>query len=39
VLREGRPCAKVGRFYRPSERLQPVDLTSLSPHRDQEAPV
>jgi nicotinate phosphoribosyltransferase len=39
VLREGRPCAKVGRFYRPSERLQPVELTSLSPHRDQEAPV
>jgi nicotinate phosphoribosyltransferase len=27
VLREGRPCAKVGRRYRPSERLRPVDLT------------
>src|SRR6266511_3128973 len=26
VLREGRPCAKVGRHHRPSERLQPVDL-------------
>ena len=26
VLREGRPCAKVGRHYRASERLQPVDL-------------
>jgi nicotinate phosphoribosyltransferase len=26
VLREGRPCAKVGRRYRPSDRLQPVDL-------------
>jgi nicotinate phosphoribosyltransferase len=39
VLREGRPCAKVGRFYRPSDRLQPVALTSLSPHRDQGAPV
>ena len=26
VLREGQPCAKVGRHYRPSERLQPVDL-------------
>jgi nicotinate phosphoribosyltransferase len=28
VLREGRPCAKVGRVYRPSTRLQPVDLTA-----------
>jgi nicotinate phosphoribosyltransferase len=27
VLREGRPCAKVGRFHRPSEHLAPVDLT------------
>jgi nicotinate phosphoribosyltransferase len=27
VLREGRPCAKVGRRYRPSSRLEPVDLT------------
>jgi nicotinate phosphoribosyltransferase len=27
VLREGRPCAKVGRRYRESARLQPVDLT------------
>jgi nicotinate phosphoribosyltransferase len=26
VLREGRPCAKVGRLHRPSTRLQPVDL-------------
>jgi nicotinate phosphoribosyltransferase len=39
VLREGRPCAKVGRRYRPSDRLRPVDLTSLSPHAGQEAPV
>jgi nicotinate phosphoribosyltransferase len=39
VLREGRPCAKVGRFYRPSERLRPVELASLSPHRGQGAPV
>src|SRR5918992_1401384 len=36
VLREGRPCAKVGRFYRPSARLQPVDLTA---HRGTWAPV
>ena len=36
VLREGHPCAKVGRFYRPSERLRPVDLTA---HRGAEAPV
>src|SRR6266508_3152343 len=27
VLREGQPCAKVGRRYRPSSRLEPVDLT------------
>jgi nicotinate phosphoribosyltransferase len=26
VLREGRPCAKVGRRYRPSTRLEAVDL-------------
>jgi nicotinate phosphoribosyltransferase len=26
VLREGQPCAKVGRRYRPSSRLEPVDL-------------
>ena len=36
VLREGRPCAKVGRAHRPSARLQPVDLTA---HRGAEAPV
>jgi nicotinate phosphoribosyltransferase len=36
VLREGNPCAKVGRFHRPSARLQPVDLTA---HRGAEAPV
>lgn len=36
VLREGRPCAKVGRAHRPSTRLQPVDLTA---HRGAEAPV
>jgi nicotinate phosphoribosyltransferase len=28
VLREGQPCAKVGRRHRPSERLEPVDLTA-----------
>jgi nicotinate phosphoribosyltransferase len=28
VLREGRPCAKVGRFHRPSRRLAPVDLSA-----------
>lgn len=39
VLREGRPCAKVGRYYRPSDRLQPVELGSLSSHNSQEAPV
>jgi nicotinate phosphoribosyltransferase len=27
VLREGQPCAKVGRHYRRSERLEPVDLS------------
>jgi nicotinate phosphoribosyltransferase len=26
VLREGRPCSKVGRRYRPSDRLEGVDL-------------
>jgi nicotinate phosphoribosyltransferase len=26
VLREGRPCAKTGRHYRPSDRLEEVDL-------------
>jgi nicotinic acid phosphoribosyltransferase len=26
VLREGRPCAKTGRRYRPSDRLEEVDL-------------
>ncbi|HEU4897015.1 MAG TPA: quinolinate phosphoribosyl transferase [Actinomycetota bacterium] len=36
VLREGRPCAKVGRFYRPSGRLEPVDLTA---HRGAQAPA
>jgi nicotinate phosphoribosyltransferase len=30
VLREGRPCAKVGRHYRPSDRLEPVDLAADS---------
>jgi len=39
VLREGRPCAKVGRYYRPSDRLQPVELGSLSSQNSQEAPV
>src|SRR6266508_3191803 len=39
VLREGRPCAKVGRYYRPSDRLQPVELGTLSSHNSQEAPV
>jgi len=39
VLREGRPCAKVGRYYRPSDRLQPVELGSLSSHNSQEASV
>jgi len=36
VLREGRPCAKVGRVHRPSARLQPVDLTA---HRGAETPL
>jgi nicotinate phosphoribosyltransferase len=36
VLREGVPCGKVGRVYRPSTRLQPVDLTA---HSGAEAPV
>jgi nicotinate phosphoribosyltransferase len=36
VLREGRPCAKVGRVHRSSARLQPVDLAA---HGDAEAPV
>jgi nicotinate phosphoribosyltransferase len=40
VLREGRPGAKVGRRYRPSERLQPVELSSLtSQNSQQEASV
>jgi nicotinate phosphoribosyltransferase len=30
VLREGRPCAKVGRHYRPSDLLDPVDLATSS---------
>jgi nicotinate phosphoribosyltransferase len=36
VLRQGRPCAKVGRVHRPSTRLRPVDLTA---HSGAEAPV
>jgi nicotinate phosphoribosyltransferase len=36
VLREGRPCAKVGRIHRPSTRLEPVDLAA---HRGSGAPV
>jgi len=36
VLREGRPCAKVGRVHRPSTRLRPVDLTA---HSGGQAPV
>jgi nicotinate phosphoribosyltransferase len=36
VLREGRPCAKVGRVHRPSTRLRPVDLTA---HSGDQAPV
>jgi nicotinic acid phosphoribosyltransferase len=39
VLREGRPCAKVGRRYRPSDRLQPVELSSLSSQDSQQASV
>jgi nicotinate phosphoribosyltransferase len=31
VLREGRPCAKVGRHHRPSDRLEPVDLALTVP--------
>jgi len=30
VLREGHPCAKVGRVHRPTTRLRPVDLTAHS---------
>ena len=36
VLREGRPCAKVGRVHRPTTRLRPVDLTA---HSGDQAPV
>jgi nicotinate phosphoribosyltransferase len=36
VLRQGRPCAKVGRSYRPSARLRPVDLSA---HSGAQAPV
>jgi nicotinate phosphoribosyltransferase len=36
VLREGRPCAKIGRFHRPTTRLRPVDLTA---HSGDQAPV
>ena len=36
VLREGQPCAKVGRFHRLSTRLEPVDLAA---HRGAAAPV
>jgi nicotinate phosphoribosyltransferase len=36
VLREGRPCAKVGRIHRPTTRLRPVDLTA---HSGDQAPV
>ena len=36
VLREGRPCAKFGRFHRPTTRLRPVDLTA---HSGDQAPV
>jgi nicotinate phosphoribosyltransferase len=39
VLREGRPCAKVGRRHRPSDRLQPVDLSSLSSQNRRQAPA
>jgi nicotinate phosphoribosyltransferase len=39
VLREGRPCAKVGRRWRPSDRLQPVELGTLSSQNSQQAPV
>jgi len=30
VLREDQPCAKAGRFHRPSDRLAPVDLSGNS---------
>jgi nicotinate phosphoribosyltransferase len=30
VLRERRPCAKAGRVHRPSQRLEPIDLTAHS---------
>jgi nicotinate phosphoribosyltransferase len=33
VLREGRPCAKVGRRFRESTRLRPVDLTGHNGRR------
>jgi nicotinate phosphoribosyltransferase len=33
VLREGRPCAKTGRRYRPSDRLEEVDLAMHEGHR------
>jgi nicotinate phosphoribosyltransferase len=33
VLREGRPCAKAGRRYRPSDRLEEVDLAMHDGHR------
>jgi nicotinate phosphoribosyltransferase len=36
VLREGRPGAKVGRRYRPSGRLQPVELSSLTSQNSQQ---
>jgi nicotinate phosphoribosyltransferase len=36
VLREDRPCAKVGRVHRPSTRLRPVDLTA---HGGLQAPI
>jgi nicotinate phosphoribosyltransferase len=36
VLREGSPCAKVGRVHRPTTRLRPVDLTG---HSGDQAPV
>ena len=36
VLRQGRPCAKVGRVHRPSTRLRPVDLPA---HSDTGTPV
>jgi nicotinate phosphoribosyltransferase len=39
VLREGHPCAKVGRRYRPSDRLQRVELSSLSSQHGQQASV